>query len=45
MTLGGFVGELEVEGSLTPFAPLLRTAEILHIGKGPTFGLGRMEVI
>jgi hypothetical protein len=45
MTLGGFVGELEVEGPLTPFAPLLRTAEILHVSKGATFGLGRMEVV
>ena len=27
-----------------PFAPLLRTAEFIHIGKGTTFGLGRVEV-
>ena len=44
MTLGGFMGELEVEGELTPFAPLLRTAEILHVGKGATFGLGRLQI-
>ncbi len=44
MTLGGFVGEMEIEGDLEPFAPLLRTAEILHVGKGATFGLGRMEI-
>jgi len=23
---------------------LLRTAEILHVGKGATFGLGRIEI-
>jgi hypothetical protein len=44
MTLGGFVGEMEIEGDLEPLAPLLRTAEILHVGKGATFGLGRIEI-
>jgi hypothetical protein len=44
MTLGGFVGEMEIEGDLESLAPLLRTAEILHVGKGATFGLGRMEI-
>jgi hypothetical protein len=44
MTLGGFVGSLRLAGDLAPFAPLLRTAEILHVGKGTTFGLGRVEV-
>jgi hypothetical protein len=44
MTLGGFVGTMVIEGDLEPFAPLLRTAEILHVGKNTTFGLGRMEV-
>jgi CRISPR-associated endoribonuclease Cas6 len=45
MSLGGFVGELEIEGDLEPFAPLLRTAEVLHVGKNTTFGLGRMEIV
>lgn len=44
MTLGGFVGSMRLAGDLTPFAPLLRTAEILHVGKATTFGLGRVEV-
>jgi hypothetical protein len=44
MTLGGFTGEMEIAGDLEPFAPLLRTAEILHVGKGATFGLGRIEI-
>ena len=26
------------------FAPLLRTAEILHLGRGTPFGLGRVVV-
>lgn len=44
MTLGGFVGEMRLAGDLAPFAALLRTAEIIHVGKGATFGLGRVEV-
>jgi CRISPR-associated endoribonuclease Cas6 len=44
MAMGGFVGRLELAGDLAPFAPLLRAAEVVHVGKGATFGLGRMEV-
>ncbi len=42
--LDGFVGTLEIEGDLAPFGPLLRTAEVLHLGKETTFGLGRLKV-
>ena len=42
--MGGYVGELTLEGDLGPFAALLRTAEIVHVGKGATFGLGRVSV-
>ncbi|HTG35948.1 MAG TPA: CRISPR system precrRNA processing endoribonuclease RAMP protein Cas6 [Thermoanaerobaculia bacterium] len=44
VTLGGLLGTLHLEGDLTPFAPLLRTAEILHVGKGTTVGLGRIAI-
>jgi CRISPR-associated endoribonuclease Cas6 len=44
MEMGGFVGTVEVAGDLVPFLPLLRSAEILHVGKGATFGLGRVAV-
>ncbi len=44
MKLGGVVGEIELSGELAPFAPLLRTAEVIHVGKGTTFGLGRLQV-
>jgi hypothetical protein len=44
MSMGGFVGSMRLAGDLAPFAPLLRTAEIVHVGKGTTFGLGRVEV-
>lgn len=44
INMGGFVGTLDLEGDLAPLAPLLHAAEILHIGKGATFGMGRVEV-
>jgi hypothetical protein len=44
MTLRGLVGKVVLRGDLAPFAALLRTAEVLHVGKGATFGLGRIEV-
>ena len=44
MSLGGFLGTLAIEGDLAPLWPLLRTAEVLHVGKGATFGLGKLEL-
>lgn len=44
MKLGGLVGNLVLKGDLEPFSSLLRTAEIVHVGKGATFGLGRIAV-
>ncbi|MFY9823119.1 MAG: CRISPR system precrRNA processing endoribonuclease RAMP protein Cas6 [Thermoanaerobaculia bacterium] len=44
MKLGGLVGHLHLEGDLAPFGPLLRAAEIVHVGKGATFGLGKVEI-
>jgi CRISPR-associated endoribonuclease Cas6 len=45
MVFGGLIGTLEIEGAgLAPFGPLLRTAEILHVGKGATFGLGKVRL-
>lgn len=45
MKLGGLLGTLTLAGDLAPFAPLLRAAEVLHAGKGATFGLGKIEVL
>lgn len=42
--LEGVVGETVYEGDLAPAMPLLRLAELLHVGKHATFGLGRIEV-
>jgi hypothetical protein len=45
VTLGGLLGTLEIAGEIPDdLAPLFRTAEILHVGKGATFGLGRIAL-
>lgn len=45
VTLGGLLGTLDIEGEIDAgLAALLRAAEILHVGKGATFGLGKIEV-
>ncbi len=44
MKLGGFIGDLTLSGDLAPFLDLLAYSEVLHVGKGTTFGLGRVEV-
>ena len=45
MNLGGIRGRVTYAGELTPFLPLLRLGELIHVGKGATFGNGqyRME--
>jgi CRISPR-associated endoribonuclease Cas6 len=44
INMGGFVGEITFEGDLRPFMPLIKAGEVLHMGKGTAFGLGRYEV-
>ena len=44
MKLGGLVGRIGFAGELGPFMPLLRLGELLHVGKGTAFGLGRYEI-
>lgn len=41
MKLGGIVGEISYEGDLDIFIPYLKMAEVLHVGKNTSFGLGR----
>lgn len=41
MKLGGFVGRATYQGDLQPFLPLLRLGEVVHVGKGTSFGLGK----
>jgi hypothetical protein len=44
LPLGGFVGALRLEGDLAPFGPLLRAAELFHVGQGTSLGLGQFRV-
>lgn len=41
MNLGGVVGRVEYEGELGEFMPLLRLGELVHVGKGAVFGMGK----
>lgn len=44
MDFSGLLGSIQFEGELTPFVPWLYAAQILHIGRNTTFGMGRIEV-
>lgn len=44
MNFGGYIGQANLEGPLNGFGAILQAAEILHIGKGTTFGLGKMRI-
>ena len=42
----GFLGEVVFEGKdLRAFLPLLLAGELLHVGSGATFGLGKYEIV
>ncbi len=46
MKLGGLVGEVEFGGeALAEFLPLLAAGEVLRVGSGTSFGLGRYELV
>jgi len=40
-TLKGLLGSIAYSGELTPFLPLLKAGEHIHIGKATSFGLGK----
>jgi hypothetical protein len=44
MKMGGFVGEMTFSGELAEFMPFLELGELVHVGKGTGFGLGRYEI-
>lgn len=44
MDFSGLMGEVEYEGELSPFVPWLCAAQVLHIGRNTTFGMGKIEV-
>ena len=43
LDLGGTVGRLVYGPAAAGFFHILRAAEILHVGKNPTFGCGRLQ--
>ncbi len=45
MNLGGIVGTVTYSGDLAPFLPVIQLGELIHVGKGTTFGNGRYEVV
>jgi CRISPR/Cas system endoribonuclease Cas6 (RAMP superfamily) len=44
ISMGGFVGDVTFEGDVQPFVQIIKAGEILHVGKGTAFGLGRYGV-
>lgn len=44
MPMDGLLGEIELEGDVAPFWPLLQAGTMLHIGKGATMGLGQYDL-
>ena len=43
--MGGLVGDITFSGDLLPFMPLINAGEVVHVGKGATFGLGKYSVV
>ncbi|NUO83423.1 CRISPR system precrRNA processing endoribonuclease RAMP protein Cas6 [candidate division KSB1 bacterium] len=43
MSYGGFLGHLLLQGDFSQLKPYLKIAELLHVGKNPTFGLGQVK--
>ncbi len=44
LKMGGFVGRATFEGELGEFLPYLRLGELIHVGKGTSFGLGQYRI-
>lgn len=44
MKMGGFVGVMAFSGVPADFLPFLESGELVHVGKGTGFGLGRYEM-
>jgi hypothetical protein len=42
--LGGLIGTMVFEGELSGFLPYLELGELLHVGKGTAYGMGRYSV-
>ncbi|RKY70285.1 MAG: hypothetical protein DRQ24_09550, partial [Candidatus Latescibacterota bacterium] len=45
MKLGGVLGEICFEGEWQSFLPFILLGEVVHVGKGTSFGLGQYAVV
>jgi CRISPR-associated endoribonuclease Cas6 len=45
MRMGGLLGRVTFRGRLAPFYPFLAAGEVIHAGKGTSFGLGRFRIL
>ncbi|MGE0087817.1 MAG: CRISPR system precrRNA processing endoribonuclease RAMP protein Cas6 [Desulfococcaceae bacterium] len=45
VSLSGFRGNIIFQGPVQAFYPLLKAAEIVHVGKGTSGGCGRVELV
>jgi CRISPR/Cas system endoribonuclease Cas6 (RAMP superfamily) len=43
--MGGFVGGITFVGNIEPFMQLIKAGEVLHLGKGTGFGLGKYRIV
>jgi CRISPR-associated endoribonuclease Cas6 len=44
MKMGGFVGSISFEGDVELFIQPIKAGEVLHVGKGTAFGLGKYRI-
>jgi hypothetical protein len=44
LTMSGFTGRVRLEGNLEEFLPFIKLGELIHVGKGTTFGMGKYVI-
>lgn len=44
MNLGGFMGKISYKGNFSQFWSFLKIGELIHVGKGTSFGLGKYQI-
>lgn len=45
MSMGGFIGDVTYKGDFDEFVPWLKAGELVHVGKGTSFGLGKYQLV